>query len=1155
MSESSIFLAVLEIDDPAERSAFLDRACAGDSALRTQVEQLLMAHEAPGRFMDRPAVALVADEAEKEIMSPCRPEERPISEGPGTVIGPYQLLQQIGEGGFAFVFSAEQLHPVRRKVALKVLKPGMDTRQVVARFEAERQALALMDHANIARVLDGGETVSGRPYFVMELVQGIPITDYCDQNNLTLRERLGLFVSVCQAVEHAHQKGIIHRDIKPANVLVTMHDGTPVAKVIDFGIAKATGQQLTEKTLYTNYALLIGTPLYMSPEQAEMGGLDIDTRSDIYSLGILLYELLTGTTPFDRDRLRRVAFDEIRRVIREEEPPWPSKRISTLGATLTEVSAHRKTEPKRLSRLFRGELDAIVMKALEKDRDRRYETASAFVADIRRYLHDEPVQACPPSLGYRLRKLVRRHKGPVLAASLVVLALVCGIIGTTWGMIRATDAQADAVNKAKEKESALAAAQKSARDAKNQLFLALWNQARAGRFSRQMGQRLDTLEALSKAARLRPEVADLKSTSTARLRDEAIAALALSDIGRGPSWQGLTSGARAVAFDGLYHHYARVNSEGIISIRSIPDDREIRRISSRPTTLPDTAGLWFSPDGKFLAKLEDGYTLRVWHVADGRPVLRDSPRACSAGPAFSSDSRQLAVGQKGWVLILDLTTGQETKRWRLAAKAHSLAFDQDNRRLAVGYSASTVASVYEATNGKLIADLPVGSVTNQVIAWHPDGTRLAVAGSDPRIQIWGVTSKRRLATLEGHAQTVTMLSFHPDGDLLASGSWEGVVRLWHPSSGQQLMQLPLLVQPQFSSDGRWLGVAWQGHQCQLLEVMPGHEYRTFVSSLGAGQGGFYHGDINPDGRLLALGMDDGVRLWNLDSGRELAMLPGKSRSVFFDRVAGAESSTLRPRWELLTDGVKGLLRWPVTSEDPSGIQFGPAQRLSSLPRAAFARSSDGGTLAAVYQESAPIQIVDPKRGVVQQRLGVHLLGDGPHALSADGRWLASRGWHADRVRVWNARTGEMVREWPFGGPQAVYFAPDSRTLIISRGDEFSFWDVNGWKPIRRLRRDVAHYPGYVAFSPDGRLLALEMAPAVIHLKEIATGRTVARLEDPHGDRATWMAFTPDGTQLVTVAGYAKAIHVWNLRAIRKRLKAVDLDWDWPEFPPAAAAAR
>jgi serine/threonine protein kinase/tetratricopeptide (TPR) repeat protein len=425
-SVDQIFWEAAQIASAEERDAYLDHACADDVALRARVEQLLLARSKAEGFLEAPAPNLVATV-----------DEPAVSERPGTVISQYKLMEQIGEGGMGLVFVAEQQHPVRRKVALKVIKPGMDTRQVVARFEAERQALALMDHPNIAKVHDGGETASGRPYFVMELVKGLPITEYCDHNQVPIRERLELFGHVCQAVQHAHQKGIIHHDIKPSNVLIMSQDGTPVVKVIDFGVAKAIGQQLTDKTVYTQFAQLVGTPLYMSPEQAGQSGVDVDTRSDIYSLGVLLYELLTGTTPFDKERLQEVGFDELRRIIREEEPAKPSTRISTLGQVATTVSTNRKSDPKQLSRLFRGELDWIVMKALEKDRNRRYETANAFAMDVQRYLADEPVLAGPPSKSYRLKKFVWRNRGPVSAGAVVLLALVAGIVGMVWGLVRA----------------------------------------------------------------------------------------------------------------------------------------------------------------------------------------------------------------------------------------------------------------------------------------------------------------------------------------------------------------------------------------------------------------------------------------------------------------------------------------------------------------------------------------------------------------------------------------------------------------------------------------------------------------------------------------------------------------------------------------------
>lgn len=425
----SVFNAAVEKDTPTQRGAYLDGACGDDADLRMKVEALLDAHDKAGTFLVSP-----------EVNDP--------EEGPGTRIGRFKILQKIGEGGFGVVYMAEQEEPIRRKVALKIIKLGMDTKQVIARFEAERQALALMEHANIAKVFDAGATETGRPYFVMELVKGVPITKYCDQHQLDTRERLQLFLDVCNAIQHAHQKGVIHRDLKPQNVMVTLHDGKPVPKVIDFGISKATNQRLTEKTLFTEYHQFIGTPQYMSPEQAEMSGLDIDTRSDVYSLGALLYELLTGTPPFEAKTLSEAGYVEIQRIIREVDPPKPSTRLATLIERDTDFAKRRGTESQLIPRLIQGDLDWIVMKAMEKDRTRRYGTAYEFAEDIRRFLNDEPVIAGAPSISYQARKFMLRHKVGIAASLAVVVALAVGCVAATVGFLQARH-ERDLANEAK----------------------------------------------------------------------------------------------------------------------------------------------------------------------------------------------------------------------------------------------------------------------------------------------------------------------------------------------------------------------------------------------------------------------------------------------------------------------------------------------------------------------------------------------------------------------------------------------------------------------------------------------------------------------------------------------------------------------------------
>ena len=487
--EEALFQAAVQLTG-AERTAFLNGACLGDDTLRQRLDALLAAHDAPDELSPKGAPAAVAT---MKLDLADKPDE-----AIGQKIGRYKLLERVGEGGCGVVYVAEQTEPVRRRVALKVIKLGMDTKQVVARFEAERQALAMMDHPNIAKVLDAGTTDVGRPFFVMELVRGIRITDYCDQANLSTNDRLDLFIKVCQAIQHAHQKGIIHRDIKPSNILVTLHDGVPVPKVIDFGIAKATEGRLTDATVYTQLHQFIGTPAYMSPEQAEMSGLDIDTRSDIYSLGVLLYELLTGKTPFDGQELMSLGIDAMRKTIREKEPARPSTRLAKLqGDELTTTAKRRSVETSKLANLLRGDLDWIVMKCLEKDRARRYETANGLAADLNRHLNDEPVVARPPSTAYKFQKAFRRNKLAFTAGGAIAAALVLGIAASLWQAVRAQQESA----RAKSAEQRAVAALDELRAAAPAFADQARSLAATERFD-------DAIEKLDYALKLRPDVAD-----------------------------------------------------------------------------------------------------------------------------------------------------------------------------------------------------------------------------------------------------------------------------------------------------------------------------------------------------------------------------------------------------------------------------------------------------------------------------------------------------------------------------------------------------------------------------------------------------------------------------------------------------------------------
>ncbi len=1139
-----VFWDAAQLASPDECAAYLDRECGDDAELRRKVEQLLKARSKAENFLESPAPHLVAVAA-----------ERPLREGPGTVIGPYKLLEQIGEGGFGLVFMAEQQQPVRRKVAVKVVKPGMDTRQVIARFEAERQALALMDHPHIARVLDAGETATGRPYFTMELVRGVPITDYCDANSLTARQRLELFVTVCHAVLHAHQKGIIHRDLKPSNVLVTLHDGEAVVKVIDFGIAKALGRQLTDKTLYTGFAQLVGTPLYMSPEQAEMSGLDVDTRSDVYSLGVLLYELLTGTTPFDKDRLGKAAYEEMLRIIREEKPAKPSTRLSTLGEAATIVSQRRQSDPKRLSALFRGELDWIVMKALEKERGRRYGTASAFAADIERYLHDQPVSACPPSRWYRFGKLARRHKISLVTTGLVVLALVAGAALSLWQAIRATaalEAEARALRdlglEQQATDRALNRSLAAEKTATRELFDALVAQARANRLSRRIGQRFRTLELLRKATGIARRL-KLPPEHFLEMRNEAIAALALPDLRVAKEWP--DNAEVAVGFDATLNRYARSDGQGNVQVRRVDDGKEIYHVAGIG---PGDNVPALSPDGGYLTVFDDGRgRVYVWKLAGADPPrLLDVPALGDA--CFSPDSRQLALQEPdGAISLFDLATSTTARRLPKLPRASCLAFHPGGRRLAV--ACDSFARAVDLETGKVLWQKDHAAQSSGWAQWDPAGKTLAVGDGDG-ISLWDVAQDKQTGRLEGTRGEGIAFSYNPAGTLVASDGWAGILSLWDPLTGRQVFSTQARFQhagAQFSTDGRLLAASWDDQKLRIWEIAVANEYRTLAASPLKGKRAYRIVAISLDGRLLAAGADGGFALWDLPTGMELDFLEGsRFNFVAFEHRPTGKVVAQTPEETLLTMQVDGLFRRPIRALPGSGtVHIGAAQKLPvPAADAGFAQSRAGRVLASAQFEGALVLHADqPDKPF---KLEPH--DDVRHvAVSPDGRWVTTGRWsYPGGVKIWElTRTGapstegltyKLVKDLPTWGGAKSVFSPDGKRLLTSSGATMRpirRWEVGTWvetpfpQPIEGLN---------AAFSPDGKLVVVETGVGAVRLIDADTGSECARLEDPNQDRADDFAFTADGTKLVC-AGDGCCVHIWDLRAIRRELVEMGLDWE------------
>jgi eukaryotic-like serine/threonine-protein kinase len=1132
----SLFASVLA--KPAEeRAAYLDQACAGDPDLRLRVEALLKADaEAAGQsFLTEPYRGLSA--------------AQPASEKPGTRIGPYKLLQQIGEGGMGVVYMAEQEQPVRRRVALKIIKPGMDSTQVIARFEAERQALAMMDHTNIARVLDAGSTPSGRPYFVMELVHGVSITRFCDDNQLTLRQRLELFVPVCQAIQHAHQKGVIHRDIKPSNVLVTLYDDKPVPKVIDFGVAKAIEQRLTEKTLFTQYGTLVGTFEYMSPEQAEMNAFGVDTRSDIYSLGVLLYELLTGTTPLERERLRQAALDEVVRLIRQEEPPRPSARLSSSG-NLPKIAAARKTEPARLTTLVRGELDWIVMRCLEKQRNRRYDTASALARDVERYLHDEPVEACPPSVGYRLRKFARKNRVVLATGTAFFMLMAVATAVSFWLAVRGNEAAALADKKRQEANVAHQEASDERDRANQEAARAKANAAETGRALDRMtvAKGIQLAEQGNLFAALPWFVKPLERGALAKEEEQIhrtrIACYMRHTKGRprlrqlffhdGPvshaAWSADTKRVLTVCKNTV-HVWDVESGKAITTLRHPAHVTTAQFTLDSSRVLAVAGSIVWCWDGGNGRQLEPPLIDWEGQLQKLLAMVAQTPLQFIGNIGLIDtewDERPLEIcrgGQralfsyKGALRLLDLKTrrliGQwpRSARWRVGDYDHALSPDGQKLLLI----RDGLVTAIDTASGRL-AERPINHETPvKSVALSPDGTRAVTIADDGTARIWDTTTWQQAARIRvvdvryiGGSASEAMLS--PDNRLLAccyatfglnGFAW------WDVKTGQ-------LVQEIADEHGPQIGPA----QEIALEYDPRVRFAW-----------------RPDGRQHVTESEPGaVTLWNDSDQREKAlMLPHESplsAAVYAPDgstlLTATEDGTARI-WDLRDRGEPVVMK--TSREDDFSASIGffrsfflPGNGACVIYSDQFTMKTVAGSETIVWPDRRRIaHFLPPDTSTFRTFSGDEMpLG----AISQDG----SRGIsvHERNVQLWDLMTGTRVGKPWKSSESLLYlaFSPDSRFVVsVSQDGAARLTDAKTGQGIGGpLKHNDA--VNYAAFSPNCELLVTCSEDRMARLWWTQTGQPASD-NLPHGDAVTSAAFSPNG-QIVATAAQDGMVRIWDV---------------------------
>ena len=1079
-SAKDIFLAALELTTE-ERGNYLQQACANDFKLRARVVELLAAADDPDSRLDRPAAAISLAETSGA---------HHLTEKAGTLIGPYKLLEQIGEGGMGVVYMAEQQEPVTRQVAVKIIKPGMDTRQVIARFEAERQALAMMDHPNIAKVLDAGATATGRPYFAMELVRGIPITDFCDRNKLPAKERLELFVPVAEAIQSAHHKGIIHRDIKPSNVLVTLQHSRPFPKVIDFGVAKAINKKLTEKTLFTSFASMIGTPAYMSPEQAEMTSLDIDTRSDVYSLGVLLYELLTGSTPFSDQMLRSVAYGEMQNIIVNEEPQKPSTRVSSLqGDERSTLATKRGTSVASFSSELKGDLDWIVMKCLEKDRRRRYETPSALAADIKRHLDSEPVLAAAPTLSYQLKKLYERHAKAVWLTGAIAACLVAAtIVSATFGVVAR-----NALNRAELNRQKAQNAQRREREEREQAEIAATNEKEA---RLQVQAQSASLAQLTEQQRLQLYAADMYRADR-NLADGNL------DLARGLLMKQVPASGE-IELRGLEWHFIKSRCVGQ-ELWSAKNDysRDIAtspcgrfwayhagnevlvRSQNRPWnvvhSIPASAsGLSFCGNGELLAlNTKDG--IRVWETKNWT-IQKSFPSGASP-VRFSRDNKWLAFRFGEDLQLISVADWSVAQSLRMSDVANPF-FERDS----IDFSRDGKYLVFPGARGKFVFfDLSRQTIVDRWkdkvpvgfgVTFSPDAKRLFVSGMEAaEIEVWNLSDDGASLDLQllGALAPVTRIEFMEDGKHFISAGLDEMVSVWDAATMRHVRFL-------------------KGHVGEIWSLAPLANPKTLISS--------------------ALADESGIRLWSIERPEsEPGESPGFPLGFLQDGNLLRAVPTLFRRIKLESTDLR--------TGDSAKLDVDADLRMDSIPQSsrlkpAVALSCDGIHLAVATNDNRVLAF-DMTKGKVVRTLQLDNDGKSPSVISfhPSRPEVLAVGSTSGAVCLCDIKTAKVS---PFlsgsgeGGVDGLSLSPHN-LIAVSRKRLKVYSLDNPNNEIFGFNDKRCHC---VEFSPDGSSLALGVMHGGVEVFDCDTGSPLGSLDGPRAGTDS-ICFSPDGRTLIAAS--------------------------------------